>query len=224
LALTPPEHKDLSEPMRQRVPVLTATALILAACQATSPTGSPSLPADPSPTATVAVTPAAIPTSGATSPTTADPVPSADLPPFACDFPIEVAATAAGVANIVDVRVGTHDGYDRVVFEFNAGTPELTLDEATPPFVQDGSGFPIDVEGDAVLGLVMRGGTKQTESGASSYDGPTDFDPGFPRLVDLVEGGDFEAQSTWYLGLNAEACARAFLLTGPDRLVIDVEH
>ena len=62
--------------------------------------------------------------------------------------------------------------------------------------------------------------------GTSSYDGPTDFDPGFATLVDLVEGGDFEAQSTWYLGLSREACVRVIRLTddGAPRLVIDVEH
>lgn len=44
--------------------------------------------------------------------------------------------------------------------------------------------------------------------------------------MDLVEGGDFEAQSTWYLGLANEACARVIQLTedGAPRLVIDVEH
>jgi len=128
------------------------------------------------------------------------------------------------VANISDVRIGEHDGYDRVVFEFIEGTPELTLDRAEPPFAQDGSGFPIDVEGNSFLRLTMRGGSKQMDDGTSSYDGPTDFDPDFPMLVDLVEGGDFERQSTWYLGLNSEACVRLMLLTDPDRIVIDVEH
>ena len=72
----------------------------------------------------------------------------------------------------------------------------------------------------------MRGGTKQTVEGTSSYAGPIDFDPAFPSLVDLVEGGDFEAQSTWYLGLAGEPCPRVMLLSddGPPRLVIDVEH
>jgi hypothetical protein len=68
----------------------------------------------------------------------------------------------------------------------------------------------------------MRGGTKQTDAGTSSYDGPTDLDPGLPVLVDLVEGGDFERQSTWYLGLTSEACVRLTLLDDPPRLAIDV--
>ena len=72
--------------------------------------------------------------------------------------------------------------------------------------------MPITVDGPSFLRLTMRGGTKQTDSGTSSYDGPTNFDPAFSTLVDLVEGGDFEAQSTWYFGLSTDACARVIQL------------
>ena len=183
----------------------------------TSPTASP-----PAPSA-----PASTPASAApTVAPTVEPVPSDDLGTFGCDLPAVDDATTAR-AQIVDVRVGTHDDYDRVVFEFGDGLPEFTLDRAAPPFTQDASGLPIEVEGNSFLRLTMRGGTKQTEDGTSSYDGPTDFDPDFAMLVDLIEGGDFEAQSTWYLGLESEACVRVMRLVGEGgapRLVIDVEH
>ncbi|HEY6609012.1 MAG TPA: hypothetical protein VI277_07450 [Candidatus Limnocylindria bacterium] len=149
------------------------------------------------------------------------------LGPFTCDLPIHVDATVAR-ANITDVRAGTHAGYDRVVFEFTDGLPEVFVERASPPFTQDASGEPLTVEGSSFVRLTLRGGTKQVESdGSSSYEGPTDFDPGFPMLVDLLEGGDFEAQSTWYLGLASEACVRVLQLVGEGgmaRLVIDVEQ
>jgi len=152
-----------------------------------------------------------------------DAVPSDDLGAFTCDMPVDDGGSV-NVANIVDVRVGAHDGYDRVVFEFAQGTPDLTLDRATPPFTADASGLPIEVNGDSFLRVTMRGGSKQTDEGTSSYDGPTSFDPGLDSLEALVEGGDFERQSTWYLGLTAESCARLIILDGPPRVVIDVEH
>ncbi|MGI8999245.1 MAG: AMIN-like domain-containing (lipo)protein [Candidatus Limnocylindria bacterium] len=154
-----------------------------------------------------------------------EPIPSDELGAFSCDLPVVEDATVAR-ANITDVRVGTHAGHDRVVFEFADGLPEFTLDRATPPSTHDASGMPIDVEGASFLRLTMRGGTKQTEDGTSSYDGPTDFAPAFPSLISLIEGGDFEAQSTWYLGLSGEACVRVLRLTddGAPRIVIDVEH
>ncbi|MCA1588056.1 MAG: hypothetical protein LC744_05275 [Chloroflexi bacterium] len=192
----------------RRFAPLAIAAMLLAACSSPSDTAPASAQAS---------------TSAAAGPT-AEPIPSEDLGEFTCDLPIVERATVSRTVNIVDVRTGTHDGYDRVVFEFTDGTPEMALERATPPFVQDGSGAPMDVEGESHLRLIMRGGTKQMEDGASSYAGSRDFDPDFPALVDLVEGGDFEAQSTWYLGLTAEACVRVSLIGGAPRLVIDIEH
>lgn len=205
-----------------RVSVVAAAMVLLAGCMGTDPSAAPSITAPP----TAPAEPTAPGTEAPASPApvaTAEPVPSDDLGAFTCDLPI-VEDGSAGVANIVDVRVGSHEGYDRVVFEFEQGTPELTLDRAEPPFTQDASGLPMEVDGDSFLGIVMRGGTKQTDAGTSSYDGPTDISPGLPALVHLIEGGDFEHQSTWYLGLNGESCVRLLLLDAPPRLVIDVEH
>jgi hypothetical protein len=210
-----------------------ALVLLLAGCfgSSSSPSAEPSEGSASSPAASATSAPSSAepgPSQGESagpepSADTPEPIPSAELPAFSCDLPIVENATV-GIANITDVRIGEHDGYDRVVFEFQQGTPEFTLDRATPPFIQDGSGEPVDVEGTHFLGLTMRGGTKQTDAGTSSYDGPTDFDAGMPGLVHLIEGGDFERQSTWYFGLTAESCVRVLLLEDPPRVVIDVEH
>jgi hypothetical protein len=205
-----------------RLTAIAGVLVLLAGCVGADPSASPST-SHASSAAPIASMPASEAPASADPVPTAEPVASEDLEAFTCDLPIVEDGTV-GVANIVDVRVGTHDGYDRVVFEFEQGTPELTLDRAEPPFTEDASGLPMAVDGDAFLGLRMRGGTKQTDSGTSSYDGPTDIAPGFPALVHLIEGGDFERQSTWYLGLTGESCVRVLLLDAPPRLVIDVEH
>jgi hypothetical protein len=192
--------------------MLLATLLLVAACQ---PAATP-LPDDAAPSPTPGVATSQLPTT--------EPIPSDELGEFTCELPITGTATDPVTANYTDVRVGTHDGYDRVVIEFADGVPEMSLERAEPPFLQDASGIPLDVQGDSVLKLIMRNATALTESGEISYDGPRDFDPGFPQLVDVLAGGDFEAMTTWYIGLNDEACVRAFALSDPDRLVIDVEH
>ena len=197
---------------------------LLAGCMGAAGSPSPSLPSASVRTA-ASSSPAASASPGASIPASSEPVPSDELGPFSCELPVVDDATVAR-AQITDVRVGSHGDYDRVVFEFANGLPEFTLERASPPFSQDPSGMPLEVTGSSFLRLIMRGGTKQTEENTSSYDGPTNFDPGSPTLVDLVEGGDFEAQSTWYLGLANEACVRVIRLTddGAQRLVIDVEH
>ena len=206
------------------VPILAATAIVLSACDSTaSVSPSPIVTAAPSAQPSVRSSDGAEPSPAPSTGGTTEPIPSDALGPFSCDLPVVEDATAS-LANITDVRVGTHVGYDRVVFEFEQGTPEVTLDRAAPPFTADASGLPIDVEGASFLRLTMRGGSKQTDAGTSSYDGPTDFSVDHPALVHVVEGGDFERQSTWYLGLTGEACVRVLLLDEPHRLVIDLEH
>jgi hypothetical protein len=204
--------------------------LALAACggggSSPSPSDEPGDTTSPTPAASTSPTATAFASASASPPASEAPSrsPIGDAgEPFTCDLPVVDPGTAP-IANIVDVRVGTHDGYDRVVFEFEQGTPEFTIDRAEPPFSEDASGMPLEVEGESFLGIVMRGGTKQTDAGESSYDGPTEFEPDFATLVHAVEAGDFERQSTWYLGLVEEACVRVLLLDGPPRLVIDLEH
>ena len=204
--------------MRQQPHPLVAivlAGLVVAACS--SPTSTPS--ADGSSSAAPTTSPAV---SGGAS---EEPIPTDELGDFTCDLPLHEDATVAH-ANITDVRTGTHDGYDRVVFEFADGLPEASLERAEPPFTQDASGLPIEVQGESFLRLILRGGTKQTLEGTTSYDGPTEFETGYPALVHLIEGGDFEAQSTWYFGLAAESCVRVLTLTddGTARLVIDIEQ
>lgn len=213
-----------------RILIIGFIAILAAGCTSqASPDASASAPGV-TPSAAGSASPSAAPSGSApateTSAPTTEPVPSDELGPFTCDLPIVEDATVAR-ANIVDIRVGEHEDYDRVVFEFEQGLPEVTLDRAEPPFTHDASGMPIDVEGASFLRLTMRGGTKQTEDGTSSYDGPTEFAPDLDSLVHLVEGGDFEGQSTWYLGLDEDddVCVRVILLTddGAPRLVIDIE-
>ena len=78
------------------------------------------------------------------------------------------------------------------------------------------------VAGKDFLVFILRGGTGLGPSGRVTYDGPTDFTPGYPILVQFVQAGDFEAQSEWVAGLTGPVCIRVFTLTGPDRLVVDL--
>jgi hypothetical protein len=207
-----------------RFAIVGLAVIVVVGCS--TPTATAPASASPSGAASDGASPsaaAASPSSDASTAPTPEPIPSDELGSFSCDLPLHVDAST-GRALIGDIRIGTHDGFDRVVFEFGDGVPEVSVERAEPPFVQDASGLPIDVEGTSFLRLTMRGGTKQQEDGSSSYDGPTDFDVDQHTLVHLVEGGDFEAQSTWYLGLTEEECVRVFTLDDEPRLVIDIEH
>ena len=187
-----------------------------------SPTSSPVASASAAPRSS---SPAASPSP---APATASPTPSS-APPGAC------ATSATGAilgeqALIVGVRVGSHEGYDRVVFEFAsrhapaAGGSTFEIGPATPPFLQDASGLPLTVAGDTVFKVVLRGATAVALDGTPSYTGSRDFTPGFPILRQLRGAGDFEAVSSWFIGVNGTGCVQAQTLTAPTRLVIDLRH
>jgi len=198
------------------------SAITLAGCSAGSP---PTDSAVASGSVTESVEPSFASVGASSQPSVAASAtePTESLPAFACVPSVPVASTTDR-AQITDVRVGTHDGYDRVVFEFETGLPDATIEGALPPFYADPSDLEIEVAGSAFLKLTMQGASKVTPGGTVTYGGSTKFEPGFERLVQLVEGGDFEAVSTWYLGLDGGGCFRVFTLTDPSRLVIDIEH
>ena len=196
------------------------TGLVLAGCSGSSPSVAPSSTPLTSPSvepSTAASVPASVEASAAAS------EPTESLPAFACVPSVTVASTTDR-AQITDVRVGTHAGYDRVVFEFASGLPDALIEGVLPPLYADPSGLEMDVAGSHFLRVTMHGATKVSPEGGVTYSGSTNFAPGFDRLVQLIEGGDFEAVSTWYLGLNGAGCYRVLTLTSPSRLVIDIEH
>ena len=59
--------------------------------------------------------------------------------------------------------------------------------------------------------------------GHTAYSGPTDIKTGYKGLVEAREVGDYEGYVHWALGLSAPPCYRAFIMTNPTRLVIDVQ-
>ncbi|MGH2456902.1 MAG: AMIN-like domain-containing (lipo)protein [Candidatus Limnocylindria bacterium] len=206
-------------PPATRLLLVAVLGMLVAGCGASSPSAAGSTGELPS-----ATPQASAPASPAGSPNgSGDNAPSPEPGGFACALPVSGVGSTAR-AQITDVRVGTHDGYDRIAFEFSEGIPRFTVDGAEPPFTQDGSGLPLEVEGSAVWLIRLEGGTRQGPDGNPTYAGPTEFRPEFPRLLHLVEGGDFEAISTWYVGLTSSSCLSVTTLTGPFRLVIDIEH
>jgi hypothetical protein len=171
----------------------------------------PSASADASASADGSVAPSATPTA-----------PDAG---WICGLPVTVAATGGSIVHTGDVRVGTHTDYDRIAFEYlDPGSPAVEIRTAHPPFAKDPSDLPMTVNGSPVLLLTLNGATKMAADGSSTYTGPTDFSPGFPQLVQLVERGDYEAVNSWYIGLDGGDCVRVEVLTGPSRVVIDIQH
>ena len=199
-----------------------ASLLLLGACAPGVPTNAPqSAEASPSashsPTASASAVPETTPTSepglDATKPINADNWMSSveGLPPVRSDDPDKALA-------LTGIRAATHEGFTRVVLEFSGeGTPGVWRGAWTEEAVEQGRGLPIQVEGQAVLDLVIDG-TPMTAT-ENPYPGGTHTRAGD---LDVVSDGTFEDNTHVVIGAPATRQFQIGFLSDPVRMVVDI--
>ena len=131
--------------------------------------------------------------------------------------PAQAGATSdpSGQMHVAGIRYATHQGYVRVVIDLNtAGIPEWTArytDKSGP------GGGPVDIQGDAFLRISLKTNAEPGGQGSSS----TSVSPGPVAAVKTT--GFFEGYEEVLIGMRGgEQPFRAFALTDPGRIVIDV--
>ena len=135
----------------------------------------------------------------------------------------------AGSVNLLtDLRLGSHDGFDRVVLEYRGdGAPGWEVgyvDEA----VSDGIGTPVAVAGNSILQVRTSGVRYPEEGDDDAFRG----DPGAIRVtsgdtvevVEVVYDHVFEGYGMTFIGVDRAAPFRVYRLTDPTRIVIEVQH
>jgi hypothetical protein len=141
--------------------------------------------------------------------------PAVALPAFGT---APVSGTGTGGQSVLQsVTVGRHTGFDRVVFTSRQGIGQFAV-RYVAQVTRDPSGQPVPLLGSAFL-LVTFQGTPWTTSPAPQ---PT-ITPGFPILRQVKGAGEFEAVASYGIGQVSKAGFRAFTLTGPARLVVDLQ-
>ncbi|SDM42778.1 AMIN-like domain-containing (lipo)protein [Allokutzneria albata] len=154
-------------------------------------------------------------------------VPTAPAP--AAPSASTAAPAPAGAAVLSAVRVGSHRGYDRVVFEFHGRPPShhhAYVDQVT----RDGSAAPIPLQGTAFLLLTMNGATMDNSFQVTDparvlrYDGPRRLTPRLPVVQEVAEAGDFEADLSFGIGLSRRAAVGISVFSDPTRVIVDLAH
>ena len=200
-----------------------ASLLLLGACAPGAPTNAPqsakasSSASSPAASATASAAPETTPTPepglDATKPINADNWMSSveGLPPVRSDDPTKALA-------LTGIRAATHEGFTRVVLEFSGeGTPGVWSAAWTDEAVEQGRGLPIQVEGEAVLDLVIDG----TPMTASENPYPSGMHTRAGDL-DVVSDGTFEDNTHVVIGAPAARQFQIGFLSDPVRMVIDV--
>lgn len=200
-----------------------ASLLLLGACAPASPTNAPqsakasSSASSPAASATASAAPETTPTPepglDATKPINADNWMSSveGLPPVRSDDSTKALA-------LTGIRAATHEGFTRVVLEFSGeGTPGVWSAAWTDEAVEQGRGLPIQVEGQAVLDLVIDG----TPMTASENPYPSGMHTRVGDL-DVVSDGTFEDNTHVVIGAPAARQFQIGFLSDPVRMVVDI--
>jgi LPXTG-motif cell wall-anchored protein len=140
--------------------------------------------------------------------------PALALPGFGTS-PVTVAPSSSTQTIVSSVTVGRHTGFDRVVFRFSGPLPGYSV-RYVSQVVSDASGQPVPLLGSAFLSVVLR------PTSTSAHAPQSTITAGFPALRQVKGAGDFEGVTSYGIGQASKAGFRAFTLTGPNRLVVDV--
>ncbi|MBI8989468.1 AMIN-like domain-containing (lipo)protein [Corynebacterium meridianum] len=123
---------------------------------------------------------------------------------------------------VTGVRLGTHAGFDRVVFDLTGeGSPGWFIDYNDRP-VQQGSGFPIEFPGDSAIEVNIDGTTYPFTLGIEPPQIGTTMGPG-PIVAGVTSSGSFEGRTQFVIGVNGGRHPYSVqTLENPSRLVIDI--
>jgi hypothetical protein len=203
---------------RRLLPLLVAVPLLLSAgctggdSEASSATSS-------STTAPRTTTPQSSPTSSGSAPTDEQTPTGTDFPADTSDDsgPAQTGSTAdpAGQMHVKGIRISSNPGYTRLVIDLTShGVPAWTAryTEASGP-----GGGPVQIEGKAFLRIALQTGADPGNQGQND----TKLSPG--PVAEAKTTGFFEGSEEVLIGMrDGETPFRAFALTDPGRIVIDV--
>jgi hypothetical protein len=121
------------------------------------------------------------------------------------------------VPDFVDVEVASEGGVDRATFRFELNEEGVE----TPPsyrvtlvpeeqLISDPQGERVEIRGTDFVVVSFQAFSVELsgEEPVILYEGPKEFDPDFPVLLEMKELGDFEALVTWGMGLARRSCPR----------------
>lgn len=132
-------------------------------------------------------------------------------------------ASADAQLTVADVRIGAHEGFDRIVFDLGGTGDAGWTVEYRDSIREQGSGREVELAGDAALRVLIRGTVAPPSTDEPYYDGPDRVQPTVAANVQEVYMGTwFEGIYDAAIGLRSEQPFRVFQLDNPNRLVIDV--
>jgi hypothetical protein len=121
----------------------------------------------------------------------------------------------AGEAVLTGVRTGRHEGFERVVFEFDGGLPGhrvAYVDEVTGPGPLDGEAFL----------LVTFDGARASDAGGSQTFAQPEPRPRYLTVKQVRLEDEGGGRARFAIGLDGVVGFKVYELPDPDRVIVDV--
>jgi hypothetical protein len=146
------------------------------------------------------------------------------IPAFAANTDNDTGeASGRRVGTLVDIRVGAHGGFDRVVFEFEGPDQPGWKVGYVAKAIGDPSGTVVDVNGSAVLQVLIQP-VAYPEDGDTPYEGPHHVSvTGTEAVTETVLSSIFEGEFQAFIGTHGTRPFRVYALSEPARVVVEVQ-
>lgn len=228
--MTHTHHQSRPHPAVTLAGVLCASALALAACGQSADSNDATTAPSSTETTASAEAQASTPSETTTAAAGDEGASTSEKPqrmasassPFKVED-VRVTQTQPADLMLQDIRVGQHEGYDRVVFEYaGTGAPSYLAGYVDTPR-QQASGNPMQVPGAAHLELIVQG----TAGDMMRLDEPItqigSKGVSTRSVQDVYLASIFEADSQFFLGLDRQRGFHVFTLENPTRIVVDID-
>lgn len=140
------------------------------------------------------------------------------------DSPVHVRHNVSPQPKVVDLRVGAHAGFDRVVIDVDGKVPGYDV-RYIHRLRYDGSGQRVPLKGKKFIQIGLMPAKAHGRVGHSVYTGPElQQYRSFDTLRGVALTGDFEGVVSLGLSLRDRADFRVTVLHAPNRIVIDLKH
>lgn len=131
------------------------------------------------------------------------------------------SVTAPPTPVLVAVRAAHRGDVDRIVFEFRGGLPAKRQVGYVDRLFADGSGRGVRVAGQALLRVRFEPAQAHTDDGSPTA-APRRVAYALPNVMTAVRAGDFEAVTTYGIGLAKRTPVRVTTRQAPPRVVVEV--
>jgi hypothetical protein len=137
-------------------------------------------------------------------------------------MPALAGAAAPADPTLVEIRAAHYPGYDRIVFEFSGGLPDVTRARWVDRLRKDPSNKPAKVQGNAFIRVLFRQAVAHDDGGQPTVS-PLRRAYDLPNIAHVAVIGDYEGYVSVGIGLMERTKIRkTYRLSGPARFVVDV--